>query len=293
MGGALLLRRAGVSARVKIRSCMQVGAESKLRRMQIFARRVGFLTTTGEYISLTWGVLVAMCRRPPRWELIREQFYSIGVLSLPVVAMTGFSTGLVLATQSFFQLSDKGLAGTTGLMVSKAMITELGPVLTAFMVTGRVGAAMCAELGTMKVTEQIDALETMAIDPAHYLLAPRFLCGIIMMPLLTIFSIFMGIVGGYLISVFYFKLPPATYFNPMPIYVTNFDLLVGLVKAFVFGVIITTISCFKGFRTSGGAAGVGQATTASVVACYAAILFLNFLITLGLNMLRTLVEYWS
>ena len=261
--------------------------------MRFLLSKLNFLAAVGEYITLIWGVTKATCKRPPNWALIREQLYNIGVLSLPVVAMTGFSTGLVLAAQSFFQLSDKGLAGATGLMVGKAMITELGPVLTAFMVTGRVGAAMCAELGTMRVTEQVDALETMAVDPHRYLIAPRFLSGIVMMPLLTVFSIFMGIFGGYLISIFYFKMPPTTYFDPMPIYITNFDLLIGIVKAFIFGVIIVTISCFKGLNTTGGAEGVGRSTTNSVVVCYTFILFTNFLTTLGLNMLENATGWFS
>ena len=261
--------------------------------MRFLLNKLNFLSATGEFVFLIWEVMIATFKRPPNWSLIREQLYNIGVLSLPVVAMTGFSTGLVLAAQSFFQLSDKGLAGATGLMVGKAMITELGPVLTAFMVTGRVGAAMCAELGTMRVTEQIDALETMAVNPKRYLIAPRFLSGMIMMPLLTVFSIFMGIFGGYLISVFYFKMPPTTYFDPMPIYITNFDLLIGIVKAFFFGVLIVTISCFKGINTSGGAEGVGRATTNSVVVCYTFILSTNFLITLGLNMLKNTTGWFS
>lgn len=261
--------------------------------MRFLLSKLHFLAATGEYILLIWHVILATCKRPPSWSLIREQLYSIGVLSLPVVAMTGFSTGLVLAAQSFFQLSDKGLAGATGLMVGKAMITELGPVLTAFMVTGRVGAAMCAELGSMRVTEQIDALETMAVNPCRYLIAPRFLSGLIMMPLLTVFSIFMGIFGGYLISVFYFNMPPTTYFDPIPIYITNFDLLIGIVKAFVFGVLIVTISCYKGINTSGGAEGVGRATTTSVVVCYTFILFTNFLTTLGLNLIQNATGWFS
>ena len=261
--------------------------------MRFLLSKLNFLEATGEFVFLIWNVTVATFKRPPNWALIREQLYNIGVLSLPVVAMTGFSTGLVLAAQSFFQLSDKGLAGATGLMVGKAMITELGPVLTAFMVTGRVGAAMCAELGTMRVTEQVDALETMAVAPNRYLVAPRFISGMVMMPLLTVFSIFMGIFGGYLISVFYFKMPPTTYFDPMPIYITNFDLLIGIVKAFVFGVLIVTISCFKGLKTSGGAEGVGRSTTNSVVVCYTFILFTNFLITLGLNMLQNATGWFS
>lgn len=261
--------------------------------MRFLISKLNFLAATGEFILLIWNVTVATFKRPPHWSLIREQLYNIGVLSLPVVAMTGFSTGLVLAAQSFFQLSDKGLAGATGLMVGKAMITELGPVLTAFMVTGRVGAAMCAELGTMRVTEQIDALETMAVNPNRYLISPRFISGMVMMPLLTVFSIFMGIFGGYLISVFYFKMPPTTYFDPMPIYITNFDLLTGIVKAFVFGILIITISCYKGLTTSGGAEGVGRSTTNSVVICYTFILFTNFLTTLCLNLLQNATGWFS
>lgn len=261
--------------------------------MHFFFEKLSFLVSIGEYLRLIWNVAFATFKCPPRWSLIREQLYNIGVLSLPVVAMTGFSTGLVLAAQSFFQLSNKGLAGATGLMVGKAMITELGPVLTAFMVTGRVGAAMCAELGTMGVTEQIDALKTMAVNPYRHLVSPRFIAGTIMMPLLTVFSIFMGIFGGYLISVFYFHMPPTTYFDPMPVYMTNFDLLTGIIKAVIFGVLIVTISCYKGLKTDGGAAGVGKSTTNSVVICYTFILFTNFLITLGLNLLRSAVGWAS
>lgn len=240
----------------------------------------------GEYVSLVARVCQAIFRRPPSIRLVLQQLYDIGVSSLPVVAITGFSTGLVLAAQSFYQLSDKGLASVTGLMVTKAMMTELGPVLTAFMVTGRVGAAMCAELGTMRVTEQIDALQTMAVNPNRYLLAPRFLAGIFMMPLLTIFSIVMGILGGYLISAYYFGMAPITYFDPIPIHVTYFDFLTGVSKGFVFGVLILTIACFKGMRTNGGAAGVGRATTNSVVITYCMVLFVNFFMTIALNVLH-------
>lgn len=251
-----------------------------------------FLNSVGEYACLIGEVFYAAVKRPPSWSLMREQFYNIGVLSLPVVAMTGFSTGLVLAAQSFFQLADKGLASATGIMVAKAMITELGPVLTAFMVTGRVGAAMCAELGTMRVTEQIDALITMAVTPNRYLVAPRFIAGTIMMPLLTVFSVLMGIFGGYLIAVYFFHMAPSAYFDPMPQYVTNFDFFVGFVKSLIFGIFIVTISCYKGMTTTGGAEGVGRSTTNSVVICYTCILFSNFLITVGLNIVQEQIDRW-
>ena len=242
-----------------------------------------FLSSVGDYVLLIVGVIWVTLRRPPAWVLIRDQLYDIGVMSLPVVAITGFSTGMVLAAQAFFQLSDKGLASATGLMVTKAMLVELGPVLTAFMVTGRVGASMCAELGTMRVTEQIDAMRSMSVNPLRFLVAPRFIAGTIMMPLLTIFSSIMGILGGYMIAVGFYKMAPNSFLDPLPEHVTTFDFVSGMVKAFVFGIIIVTISCYKGMTTQGGAAGVGRSTTNSVVICYSVILIVNFLLTLGLN----------
>src|SRR5262249_37934652 len=237
----------------------------------MFDQVKSFFQSVGEYTRLVLSVIAVTLRKPPPWYLIRDQMYEIGVLSLPVVAITGLSTGMVIAAQSFFQLSDKGLASATGLMVTKAMMVELGPVLTAFMVTGRVGAAMCAELGTMKVTEQIDALRSMTVHPHLYLVAPRFIAGVVMLPLLTVFSCMMGIIGGYLLSVYYYKMPHNTFVDPLPIHITNFDFFSGLAKAVAFGIIIVTISCYKGMVTRGGAAGVGRATTNSVVICYSMI----------------------
>lgn len=258
--------------------------------LQQIEYNLGFLVGIGEYITLIYQVALTTLKRPPAFKLILKQLYDIGVSSLPVVVITGFSTGLVLAAQSFYQLSDKGLSSVTGIMVGKAMITELGPVLTAFMVTGRVGAAMCAELGTMKVTEQVDALQTMSVNPHRYLIAPRFIAGIFMMPLLTIYGMFAGIYGGYLISVYFFGMSPDTYITPMPDHITLFDFFTGVVKAFVFGVLIITICCHKGMKTTGGAAGVGKATTNSVVISYCCILLTNFFLTMALNIMHDEIE---
>lgn len=252
--------------------------------------RLDFVEGVGEYATLLKDVVKAVIKKPPAFVLFLKQLYDIGVSSLPVVAITGLFTGLVLAAQSFYQLSDKGLTTITGLLVAKAMITELGPVLTAFMVTGRVGAAMCAELGTMRVTEQIDALETMAVNPHRYLIAPRVLAGSFIMPLLTIFSMIMGIFGGYVIAVYFFGMSPTAYFDPMPLHISMFDLSTGIIKAFVFGTLIMTISCYKGMKTTGGAAGVGRATTNSVVLSYCCILFTNFFLTLALNIFRSQLQ---
>lgn len=237
----------------------------------------------GDYFHLIFSVLCISFSNPPQWYLIRDQLYEIGVMSLPVVAITGFSTGMVLSAQAFFQLSDKGLASATGLMVTKAMLVELGPVLTAFMVTGRVGASMCAELGTMKVTEQIDALKSMTVQPLRYLIAPRFIGGTIMLPLLTIFSTIMGVFGGFIVAVYWYGMPASSFLDPLPTHINNFDLFSGITKAFIFGIIIVTISCYRGLLTRGGAAGVGRATTNSVVICYSVILISNFILTVILN----------
>lgn len=254
------------------------------------------LAAVGDYVTMILNVIWVCLRKPPSWALIRDQLYDIGVMSFSVVAITGFSTGMVLAAQSFFQLSDKGLAGATGLMVTKAMLVELGPVLTAFMVTGRVGASMCAELGSMKVTEQIDAMRSMAVNPLRYLVAPRFIAGITMMPLLTVFSSVMGVLGGYIIAVYLYKMSPSSFLDPLPQHIDTFDFVSGMVKAFVFGIIIVTISCYKGMTTSGGAAGVGRSTTNSVVICYSIILISNFLLTLGLNSsymcIKQFIDIW-
>lgn len=242
-----------------------------------------FLSSVGDYFALIFWVFWAAITRPPHWNLVRDQMYEIGVMSLPVIAITGFCTGMVLSAQAFFQLSDKGLSSATGLMVTKAMMVELGPVLTAFMITGRVGAAMCAELGTMRVTEQIDALRSMAVNPLSYLVVPRFIAGTIMVPLLTVFSCLMGIFGGYLIAVHYYGMPSNSFIDPLPTNIKSFDFFSGLVKSLIFGIIIVTISCFMGMKTKGGAAGVGRSTTTSVVICYSVILVANFLLTVALN----------
>jgi len=246
----------------------------------------------GRFLMLTLEVIWVTIKRPPSWALIRDQIFHIGLLSLPVVAFTGFFTGMVLSAQSFFQLSDKGLESATGLMVGKTMMVELGPVLTAFMVTGRVGAAMCAELGTMRVTEQIDALRSMAINPLRYLVAPRFIAGIVMLPVLTIFSSIVGIFGGFIIAVYLYGMSPNAFLDPIPLHIRNFDFLSGLVKAFFFGVQIVTVSCYRGLTTRGGAAGVGRATTNSVVICYSCILISNFILTICINESYEYVGNW-
>jgi phospholipid/cholesterol/gamma-HCH transport system permease protein len=248
---------------------------------------MSFFFSLGDFTQMVCQMVSGTISRPPSWKLIRNQLFEMGVLSLPVIAITGLSTGMVLAAQAYFQLSDKGLTATTGVMVAKSMLVELGPILTAFMITGRVGASIAAELGSMKVTEQIDAMQSMAVDPLRYLVAPRFIAMTLMVPVLTVFSCCMGILGGYIIAVQAYGMEPRTFFDPMPVFITWFDLFSGLSKSFFFGLLIVTISCWRGMNTWGGAAGVGRSTTNSVVICYSAILIANFVLTLALN-----ASYW-
>ena len=255
-------------------------------------RQLRFLISIGEYTSFLISSFFIIFSKIPRWSLIREQLYTIGVMSLGVVTLTGFSTGLVLATQSYYQLADKGLSGVTGLMVAKAMLTELGPILTGFMFVGRVGAAITAELATMKVTEQVDAMISMAVNPYRYLVAPRLIAGSFMFPILTMYSIVMGVFGGYLIAVYFFGMAPTTFWDPIPTYTQPFDFSVGFSKAVVFGILSTSICCYFGMRTEGGAADVGQATTKAVVVCYVLILIINFFMTLGMNVMHAEFLRW-
>lgn len=251
---------------------------------------LNWLESIGEYMSLIASVFVSAIRRPPSVALVREQLFHIGVMSFGVVAITGFTTGFVLAAQSFYQLGEKGLSGVTGVLVAKSMITELGPILTAFMVTGRVGSAMCAELGSMRVTEQIDAIRSMAVNPYGFLVAPRFIAGALMIPLLALVNMVMGILGGYVISVVLFNMPSPNYFTPMPLHITIYDLIGGGVKSMIFGILLVTVCCYKGMKTQGGAAGVGKSTTDSVVTSYVLILIFDLFLTMGLNTIFQMIR---
>ncbi len=246
-----------------------------------------WLVAIGCYVVMVCQTLFLMFTQRPRWDLVSFQLYDIGVRSLPLVCITGMAIGMVLAAQSFFQLSDKGLVGATGLMVAKSMLVEIGPVLTAFIITGRVGAAICAELGSMRVTEQIDAMASMGVHPGEYLVVPRYIGMIIMMPILTVFSSACGIFGGWFIATQLYGMNTQTFFDPIQIYITWYDIISNFVKSWIFGILVVSIACYEGISTRGGAVGVGRATTASVVIAYSTILGANFLLTIFLNAL-----YW-
>ena len=207
-----------------------------------------------------------------RWKATLEQAYKIGVASLPLVMLTSLFTGVVLALQSAYQLKLFSAEQFTSDLVALSLTRELGPVLTAMMVAGRVGASIAAEIGTMKVTEQIDALKSLATDPVHYLVVPRFVATISMLVLLTIYSDVVGIFGGYVVGVFKLGISSYQYIHRTITVLILKDVYTGLIKAFVFGIIISIVGCFYGFRARGGAEGVGFATTMAVVVSFISII---------------------
>ena len=199
--------------------------------------------------------------------------------SIPVVMITATFTGMVLALQShtgFKRFNAESLVGT---VVALSMTRELGPVLTGLIVAGRAGAAMAAELGTMRVTEQIDALATMAVDPVKYLITPRVFAGLIMLPVLTVLADMIGIIGGYLVAVRLLEANSGIYIRRTTQYLEVNDIMAGLMKAAVFGMLISAISCYKGFNAEGGAEGVGEATTSAVVISMMLILISDYFMT--------------
>ena len=245
----------------------------------IGAHFIRFLGESGR-IAILFGQTIILIFRPPldmRGSL--SQMEEIGVRSIPVVVITAAFTGMVLALQSFTGFKRFNAETLVGTVVALSMTRELGPVLTGLMVSGRVGSAMAAELGTMRVTEQIDALSTLATNPIKYLIVPRFLASLIMVPLLVVFADIIGIMGGYFVSVRILGTNPTIYVRRTWDYLELNDIYSGLLKACVFGMIIATISCYQGFYTEGGAEGVGKATTKAVVLSCLLILISNYFIT--------------
>ena len=226
---------------------------------------IGFLGSAGEISLLFWRTLAVSCSTPPRWRATLEQAYKIGVASLPVVLLTTLFSGMVLALQSSYQLRLLSAEQFTSDLVALSVTREIGPVFTAIMVAGRVGASMAAELGTMKVTEQLDALKALASDPVRYLVVPRFLACCAMLVILTIYSDLVGMFGGYLVGVFKLGISSYKYFHRSIEVLVLKDVYMGLIKSFFFGMVISVVSCYYGFKTSGGAEGVGLSTTRSVV----------------------------
>ncbi len=221
--------------------------------------------------------------RRPRWSVLVPNFYAIGVQSMPVVAITGTFIGMVLAVQAHSQFKMMGLATRLGSVINISLVKELGPVLAATMLAGRVGSSMAAELGTMRVTEQIDALSALGTNPVNYLVVPRFLSCVLLIPLLTLMGDFMGVIGGAVVSTQLLKVDSFYYWYHSRQYVGSLDLLAGVFKSYFFGAAIALISCHRGFHSKAGAEGVGKAATEAFVYSFIAILFLDFVIGIGWN----------
>jgi phospholipid/cholesterol/gamma-HCH transport system permease protein len=241
-------------------------------------RTLIFFEDVGRLAILVKRILLGLPTVFSRFRLTTEQMLLMGVNSLPLVALVSIFTGAVTAVQAVYQISDYVPMRYLGTAVGKAVMIELAPVLTALVVAGRVGAAIAAELGTMKVTEQIDALETLALDPVEYLVVPRFVAGLLMLPILTVFSDTIAVLGGLGVSTLVMHVSPQTFLSGLKSFFKMTDLTAGLLKAFVFGSIISVIGCYQGFKTAGGAEGVGRSATQAVVLSSVLILIADYVV---------------
>jgi phospholipid/cholesterol/gamma-HCH transport system permease protein len=252
--------------------------------MKFWARWISeWLEGLGGLTLLAKDTVTSLFTLKVAWRDLLYQVYFIGVKSQSVVLITGAFTGMVLGAQTYFQFHKVKMDTATLAVVSVSMCSELGPVLTGLMVAGRVGAAIAAELGTMRVTEQIDALRTLATHPVDYLVVPRLLALHAALPLLTAESIAFGIFSGYIVGVYLLGIDPTYSWYNMLRYTSTSDVMVGIIKAFIFGGIVAIIGCYKGMSCGEGAEGVGRATTEAVVYSSITILITNFFLTLTLG----------
>lgn len=241
---------------------------------------LAFLGTTGRLAMFTVDG-VSNCVRPPFYgrQLLR-QIIEIGFLTLPVVGLTAIFAGMVLALQSYTGFARFSAEGAIANVVVLSITRELGPVLGGLMIAGRIGAAMAAEIGTMRVTEQIDALTTLSTNPMKYLVAPRLIAGTLMLPFVVFIADVIGVFGGYLVAVYKLGFNPSNYLQNTWEFLTALDIISGLVKASAFGFITTLMGCYHGYHSGGGAQGVGKATTNAVVSASILILCVNYILTL-------------
>ncbi|MDG2422907.1 MAG: ABC transporter permease [Phycisphaerales bacterium] len=254
-------------------------------------RLFGFITAYGRFTRFCLSSIAWLFRGPSiwlHWRLLAPQLLSVGVASIPVVGVTGAFIGMILALETFVQFEALGLQGTLGSIINVSVVKQIGPVLAAVMVAGRVGGALTAELGTMRVTEQLDALRAMATDPIAYLVVPRVIACAIMTPILTIYSDMLGVFGGYTFTVLLNDVPAGDYWSYSAAFVTWYEPIVGIVKAFFFGLSIGIICCYKGFSCKPGAAGVGKATTQAFVASFLSIIVINLVLAKFLNTIQPL-----
>jgi phospholipid/cholesterol/gamma-HCH transport system permease protein len=240
---------------------------------------LAFLAAVGGMTRFALQALGAAFSPPYFPRLIARQVLYIGYYSLPVVGLTALFTGMVLALQSYTGFSRFNAQSAVATVVVLSMTRELGPVIASLMVAGRVGAAMAAEIGTMRVTEQIDALTSLSTDPLRYLVLPRLIAGLVTMPVLVLVADIVGVFGGFLVGTYKLDFNPVTYVTQTEQYLQTMDVVSGLIKAAVFGFIIALMGCYHGYHSRGGAEGVGQATTHAVVSASILILIFNYALT--------------
>lgn len=244
---------------------------------------MNLLDYLGELAALVGSIFVSLVKGRIRWGQVAHQMAEIGWRSQPVIIITGAFTGAVLAAQSLFQLKQLGMENGGGALVSVAMFRELGPSITALMLAGRIGSGMAAEIGTMKVTEQIDALRSMAVHPVDFLVVPRIIAILIAVPLLTAQAAFCGIAASNIVGTQAFGVPAAYWGTHVSRFTDHTDIIILLTKALCFGLLIVIISCHQGMSATNGAVGVGKGTTRAMVFSALAILIVNFFLTLLLN----------
>lgn len=228
---------------------------------------------------------------PQSWRLLIPQLYEVGYRSLPVILVTGAFVGMVIAVQSLEQFRSVGLEERLGGIVNLSVVRELGPVLAGMMLAGRIGGALTAELGTMKVTEQIDALRSMGVDPVRYLVSPRVFACLLLTPMLTLYADFTGVLGGWFVCIIQGGIDPGPYWDYTHEAVENFDLFSGVLKSLFFGGALGLISCYKGFFCKPGAEGVGRACTAAFVASFISILVLDYMLAVLLQAFS--IYFWG
>ena len=247
------------------------------------ARVVEAVSELGSFVLFCLQTCRWLLFRLPKWETLIPNFYQIGVRSLLVVGLTGTFTGMVIAVQSYAQFQMLNLETRLGAVINMALLRELGPVLAATMLAGRVGSAMAAQLGTMRITEQIDALAVMGTNPIHYLVVPRFLACVVLIPMLTLVADFMGILGGAFYSIYLLGIDYHHYMQNSRDFVGLFDLFAGVLKSCFFGAAIALIACHRGFHCDPGAEGVGRAATSAFVASFVTILLLDLILGILLD----------
>ncbi|MFW5882240.1 MAG: MlaE family ABC transporter permease [Planctomycetota bacterium] len=266
-------------------------AESAFEGVVRYAGRTALrgILAVGQITCLLTDALRALVSMAPRRRVLAVQLYRIGFLSLPVVILTGMSTGLVLAVQVQYTLDVFNAESVTGAMVYYAVVSQLGPVLTGLMLAGRVGSSIAAEIGTMKVTEQIDALRVMGTDPIAYLVVPRLLACVLLLPMLTAVGNLAGVKGAEWLCLHVWQIDPAAYQAQIEKFVGTWEVSVGLIKTLFFGATIALVACRRGLRTEGGSAGVGVACTEGVVAASILILVENFVLTVIFQEIRAVL----